>query len=103
MAAAKKTDEALDSKEAPVTDKVSSIAQEALDRAADKASSAEESIRATAADTAETIAAKKEAAQMEMATAVDHARLFVVQNPLIAAAAAFTAGLVVTSLLSKRS
>ena len=103
MAVAKKKDEKVDSKEAPFTEKVSSIAHEAVDRAADRVGPAEESIRATASETAETIAQKRDSATMEMTTMADQARLFVVKNPLTAASAAFAAGLIVTSLLSKRS
>ncbi len=103
MAVSKKADEAVDSKEAPFTDKVSSIAHEAVDRAADRVGPAEESIRASASDTAEAIKQRKDAAAMEVSTIADQARLFVVKNPLVAASAAFAAGLVVTSLLSKRS
>jgi len=103
MAVAKKVDEAVDSKEAPFTEKVTSFAHEAVDQASERAGHAEESIRATATDTAETIAEKKESAELQMATLADQARLMVVKNPLTAASAAFAAGLLITSVLSKRS
>lgn len=103
MAAAKKVDKATNSTEAPITEKVKTFAHEAVDQASESVGNAEESIRATAADTAETIAEKKETAALQVSTLADQARLMVVENPLTAAAAAFTAGLIVTSLLSKRS
>lgn len=103
MAVAEKKDDAVDSKQAPFTEKVSSIAHEAVDKAADRVGPAEESIRATASETAETIGQTKETAALEMMTMSNHARAIVVKNPLIAASAAFAAGLVVTSLLGKRS
>ncbi len=103
MAVAGKKDDVVDSKQAPFTEKVSSIAHEAVDKAADRVGPAEESIRATASETAENIAQKKETAALEVATITNQARTLVVQNPLLAASAAFAAGLVVTSLLSKRS
>ncbi|GJM11677.1 MAG: hypothetical protein DHS20C12_00800 [Pseudohongiella sp.] len=104
MAVAEKIDDVVDSvKEAPLTDKVSSIAHDAVDSAAEKVGSAEESIRSTASETADTIAEKKESASAEIATVADQARLLVVKNPLTAASAAFAAGLLVTSIMSKRS
>lgn len=103
MAAAKKNDEASNSKASPITDKVTSFAHEAVDQASEGVGNAEESIRTKATESAETMAEKKESAEMQMATVADQARLLVVKNPLTAASAAFAAGLLVTSLLSKRS
>lgn len=102
MAAAKKVDaEILDSK--PVTDKVSSIAQETLDKATEHLGTAEESIRETVTNTAESIVDKKESVSLEVSTAANRARKIVVENPLAAAGVAFVAGFLVTSLLSKKS
>lgn len=103
MPSAKKIDETLTTEETPFTEKVSSFAHDAVDQATERMGSAEESIRATANETAEAIADKKETAAMEIGTLSNQARMVVVQNPLLSAAVAFGAGLLVTSLLSNRS
>lgn len=102
MSTAKKTDEQL-SKTKPITDKVSSIAHETVDRAAERAGATEEAIRETASNTAENIADKRNSVELEVTTSANRARKVIVENPLAAAGAAFTLGFLVTSLLSKRS
>lgn len=102
MAAAKKIDAEL-SNSKPVTDKVTSIAHETVDKAAEHAGSAEEAIRETVSNTADTVAESKELAALEISSAANKARKVVVDNPLVATGVAFTMGFLVTSLMSKKS
>jgi len=102
MAAAKKIEEELKNTK-PFTDSVSSIAHETVDRAAEGVGAAEESIRESASEAADRINDKKESVELEMGSLANQARKVVVENPLMAAGIAFTAGFLVTSLLSKKS
>lgn len=102
MSAAKKLDEKLSSNK-PFTDSVSNIAQETLDKASESIGAAEESIRESASSAADNISDTKESVELEVGTVADQARKVVVENPLMAAGVAFTAGFLITSLLSKKS
>lgn len=102
MSTARKLDESV-SNTKPITDKVSSIAHETVDRAAEQVGNAEEALRETASSTAENIADRKESVELEVGTAANKARKVIVENPLVAASAAFTLGFLVTSLLTKKS
>lgn len=101
MPTAKKSDK--DTSHAPFTEKVTAAAHESVDKASVHASAAEERIRDTVDNTAETVASKRASVEAEIGTATMQARKFAIENPLMAAGIAFTAGLLVTSLLSKRS
>lgn len=87
---------------APFTEKAQAAAHETIDKAAARASAAEERLREAAEHSSENIAGKKAALESEMTTAADQARKFIVENPLAAAGIAFTAGMLITSILSKR-
>lgn len=91
-----------EAKSAPFTEKAQSAAHETIDKAAARASAAEERLRDTVENSSESLAGKKAALEVEMNTAADQARKFIVENPLMAAGIAFTAGLLISSLLSKR-
>jgi len=101
MPNAKKSEK--DTNSAPITEKMTAAAHDTVDKASLHASAAEERLRETADSTSESLAAKKATAEMELSTAANQARKMVVENPLMAAGVAFAAGLLVTSLLSKRS
>lgn len=101
MPTAKKAEK--ETNHAPYTEKMTAAAHESVDKASVHASAAEERIRETVDSTSETLAGKKAAVELELGTAADQARKLVVENPLMAAGVAFTAGLLITSLLSKRS
>lgn len=87
---------------APFTEKAQSAAHDTIDKAAARASLAEELLREAIEHSGENLANKKAALELEMGTAANQARKMVVENPLMAAGIAFTAGLLITSLLSKR-
>ncbi len=101
MPTAKKAEKEVNN--APFTEKMTAAAHESVDKASVHASAAEETLRETVESTSETLAGKRASVEMEIGTAADKARKLVVENPLMAAGVAFTAGLVLTSLLSKRS
>jgi ElaB/YqjD/DUF883 family membrane-anchored ribosome-binding protein len=96
-----KKDEA-EKNSAPFTEKAQAAAHETIDKAAARASAAEERLRETVGDSSESLADKRAAIELEMGSAADQARKFIVENPLMAAGIAFTAGLLITSLFSKR-
>lgn len=101
MATAKKAEQ--EATQAPFTEKVTAAAHETVDRASARASAAEERVRETVDNTSENIANKKASLEADFVTATDKTRQFVIENPLMAAGVAFTAGLILSSLLSKRS
>lgn len=87
---------------APFTERMTAAAHESVEKASVHASNAEESIREKVEQTSETLADKKATAEIQLQTAATQVRTFVIENPLMAAGVAFTAGLLITSLLSKR-
>ena len=87
---------------APFTEKAKAAAHETIDKAAAKASAAEEQLREKVESSGENIADKKAALELEMVTATEMARKYIVENPVAAAGIAFTAGLLITSLFGKR-
>lgn len=89
-------------KSAPFTEKAQAAAHETIDRAAARASAAEEHVREAVENSGESLAGKKAALEMEMTTATEQARKFIVENPLAAAGIAFAAGLLITSLFGRR-
>lgn len=89
-------------KNAPFTEKAQAAAHETIDKAAARASAAEERLREAAENSSDSLAHKKAALELEMDSAANQARKFIVENPLMAAGIAFTAGLLITSLLGKR-
>ena len=100
MPTAKKTEP--EANHAPFTDKAQAAAHETIDKAAARVRAAEEQLREAIENSGESIAGKKAALELEMGTAADQTRKFIVENPLAAAGIAFTAGLLLTSLLGKR-
>lgn len=88
---------------APFTEKVTAAAHESVDKASAHASAAEERIREKLEETSESMSSKKASVELELETATEQVRKFVVDNPLMAAGVAFAAGLILSSLLSKRS
>lgn len=91
-----------ETKNAPFTEKAQAAAHETIDKAAARASAAEEQVREAVENSGESLAGKKAALEMEMTTATEQARKFIVENPLAAAGIAFTAGLLITSLFGRR-
>ncbi len=102
MPTAKKTKAEAETNKAPFTEKAQAAAHETIDKAAAKASAAEEHLRDAVENSSDNIADKKAALELEMMTAADQARKYIVENPLAAAGIAFTAGLLITSLFGRR-
>ena len=101
MPTAKKAE--AETRKAPFTEKAKAAAHETIDKAAERASAAEEHLREAVENSGESLADKKAAIELEFDTAANQARKFIVENPLMAAGIAFTAGWLVTSLFGKRN
>jgi ElaB/YqjD/DUF883 family membrane-anchored ribosome-binding protein len=84
----------------PFTDKAQATLQSSVDRLAQTAARAEENIRASAADSADNMSARK--AEMDAKWKSSGVRKYAVENPVAAAGIAFAAGMLVTSLLRKK-
>lgn len=83
----------------PVTDKLQDSLHSSVDTLAEKAALAEDKVRTSASDSAETINARKRLAKQKWyASGV---RQYATDNPVAAAGIAFAAGMLVTSLLKK--
>jgi ElaB/YqjD/DUF883 family membrane-anchored ribosome-binding protein len=87
---------------APVTEKATEAAHHAVDSMAVKASAAEDTLRRTAASSADTIAHKQEEIKQQLQSSYSKTRELAAQNPLAAAGIAFAAGILVTALLRRR-
>ncbi len=99
MATAKSTANGKDDQGHPMTDKLQSSLHESLDTIAEKAASAEESLRNSASASAENMAERRRAAKEKwLGSSV---RNYAVENPVAAAGITFAAGMLVASLLKK--
>lgn len=87
---------------APVTERASQAAHHAVDNVATKASAAEDTIRKTAAESAQAIAEKQEVIKQQLQSSYSKTRELAAQNPLAAAGIAFAAGVLVTALFRRR-
>ena len=87
---------------APVTERASQAAHHAVDNVATKASAAEDTLRKTAAESAEAIAQKQEAIKQQLQSSYSKTRELAAQNPLATAGIAFAAGVLFTALLRRR-
>lgn len=88
--------------EAPFTDKATSAAHDAVDAISSRAASAESSVRHGASNSAQTLSEKQLEARIKMAEYSSKTRKLASENPLATAGIAFAAGMLVTSLLSRR-
>ncbi|MGP9800285.1 DUF883 domain-containing protein [Rheinheimera sp. NSM] len=86
----------------PVTAKASEAAHHAVDAMAEKAATAEDTLRKTAASSQETLAHKQEEIKQQLQSTYSKSREFAAQNPLAAAGIAFAAGILVSTLLRRR-
>ena len=84
----------------PYTDKASETLHSSVDKLASSASRAEESLRDTAAGSAEKLSASQK--EMEAKWQKSGVRNYAVNNPIAAAGIAFAAGMLVTSLFRKK-
>ncbi|KKO47939.1 hypothetical protein VT06_14220 [Arsukibacterium sp. MJ3] len=85
----------------PVTERASEAAHHAVDAMADKAATAEDMLRRTAADSKATIDQKQAELKMQMQSSYERSKQFAQENPLAAAGIAFAAGMVVSALLRR--
>lgn len=86
---------------APMTDRASTAAHSAVDSIADKAATAEEKIRQTAANSQGTFKQKEEEIKQQVSQSMDRTREMAKQNPLATIGVAFAAGMLFSSLLRR--
>lgn len=84
------------------TERATRAAHETIDRVGDRAARAEDLLREKAEQTAERAREVREEAAARVDSGVADLTSYIERNPLTAAALAFAAGVVVTSLLSRR-
>ncbi|KKO47142.1 hypothetical protein WG68_00345 [Arsukibacterium ikkense] len=85
----------------PVTERASEAAHHAVDAMAEKAATAEDTIRRTAASSKETIDQKQEELKLQMQSTYERGKQFTKENPVVAAGIAFAAGMLVSALLRR--
>ncbi|WP_333609701.1 DUF883 domain-containing protein [Arsukibacterium sp.] len=85
----------------PVTERASEAAHHAVDAMAEKAATAEDSLRRTAASSKATIDQKQEELKMQMQSTFERSKQFAQENPIAAAGIAFAAGMLVSALLRR--
>jgi ElaB/YqjD/DUF883 family membrane-anchored ribosome-binding protein len=86
--------------ESPISKKAQDALHESVDAVADKASKAEKSVRDTAHRSAESIGETQEKVIKQWNGS--QVRRFAIENPVATVGIAFTAGMLLTSLLRKR-
>jgi len=105
MATATKSKTPIDAKqeiEAPLTDKATSAAHDAVDALSSKAAVAENGVRKGASSSAETLNEKQLAAREKLAVCSSKTRQLASENPLATAGLAFAAGMLVTALFRRK-
>jgi len=88
--------------EAPLTDKATSAAHDAVDALSSKAAAAESGVRKGASSSAETLNEKQLAAREKLAECSSKTRQLASENPLATAGLAFAAGMLVTALFRRK-
>ncbi|GGF67090.1 DUF883 domain-containing protein [Alteromonas lipolytica] len=83
----------------PMTDKLQSTLHESLDTIAEKAASAEQSLRESASESAENLAERRKL--MKQKWLGSSVRNYAVENPVAAAGITFAAGMLVATLLKR--
>ncbi|RVT45050.1 DUF883 domain-containing protein [Rheinheimera sediminis] len=86
----------------PVTEKAVEAAHHVVDAIAEKAATAEDILRKTAADSQETLTDKQDEIKQQLQLSYSKTRDFAVQHPLAAAGIAFAAGVLLTTLLRRK-
>jgi ElaB/YqjD/DUF883 family membrane-anchored ribosome-binding protein len=84
------------------TERATHAAHETIDRVGEKAARAEEQLRESAAQAAERAREVRDQAAEQLRSGVDSVTGYIQKNPLQAAAIAFAAGLLVSTLLRRR-
>ncbi|MBC3767438.1 DUF883 domain-containing protein [Neptunicella marina] len=85
----------------PISDKMTDTLHHSVDALGERASRTEEKLRDTASASAESISEKQRMVQTKWKKS--SVRRYAVENPLATAGVAFAAGMVLTSLLRKKS
>ena len=105
MATTTKSKTPIDTKqeiEAPLTDKATSAAHDAVDALSSKAAVAENGVRKGASSSAETLNEKQLAAREKLEECTSKTRQLASENPLATAGLAFAAGMLVTALFRRK-
>ena len=97
-----KPDVKLTKTDAPLTEKATSAAHDAVDALSSKAATAESSVRKGASSSAETLTEKQLLAQEKFGECTAKTRAFARENPLATAGIAFAAGMLITSLFRRK-
>ncbi len=85
-----------------MTEKLASAAHDAIDSTGPKLDKLEQKVRETASSAGKTLHDKKEASNKAIHEGIDSARGFAQRNPFLTLGAAFTAGVLVASLIGKK-
>ena len=88
--------------EAPLTEKATSAAHQAVDTLSSKAAAAEQNIRQGASTSSETLSEKQKLAQDKLTEYSGKTRKLASENPLATAGIAFAAGMLVTALIRRK-
>ncbi|MGI5308589.1 DUF883 domain-containing protein [Rheinheimera sp. WS51] len=86
---------------APITEKATAAAHDAVDALSSKAAGAEQTLRKTAAESNEAFHQRQEQVMSQLETGYQRTRSFATENPLATAGIAFAAGVLLTSLLRR--
>ncbi|WP_404343014.1 DUF883 domain-containing protein [Pseudoalteromonas mariniglutinosa] len=88
--------------EAPLTEKATSVAHDAVDALSSRAASAETSVRHGASHSAETLSAQQKIAREKITEYSGKTRQLASEHPLATAGLAFAAGMLVTALIRRK-
>ena len=91
-----------ESTDAPLTEKATSAAHDAVDALSTKAATAESSVRKGASSSAEALSEKQLIAREKLSECTAKTRAFASENPLATAGIAFAAGMLITSLFRRK-
>ena len=97
-----KSDTKAQTTDAPLTEKATSAAHDAVDALSTKAATAESSVRKGASSSAEALSEKQLIAREKLSECKAKTRAFASENPLATAGIAFAAGMLITSLFRRK-
>ena len=97
-----KSDTKAQTTDAPLTEKATSAAHDAVDALSTKAATAESSVRKGASSSAEALSEKQLIAREKLSECTAKTRAFASENPLATAGIAFAAGMLITSLFRRK-
>ncbi|MDA8939728.1 DUF883 domain-containing protein [Pseudoalteromonas marina] len=97
-----KSDTKAQTTDAPLTEKATSAAHDAVDELSTKAATAESSVRKGASSSAEALSEKQLIAREKLSECTAKTRAFASENPLATAGIAFAAGMLITSLFRRK-